>query len=174
MRGIAFILHSCQVVADDAPAGADGYPSTLAATAQPYGPMSGQMMVAMKEACRYCLFRRGFARISEVMLSLEVNCEMDMLGKVHAVLGKRRVKVLDEGLREGTSMFYISSYLSLADSFGLAHDLRIAASGNVSFHCAFSHWELLDDDPFQEASLTEEEVEELGDQPLPLNKAKKL
>lgn len=131
-------------------------------------------MVATKEACRCCLFRRGFARISEAMLSLEVHSEQEMLGKVYAVLGKRRVRVLEEGLREGTSLFYISSYLPLADSFGLAHDLRQAASGQVSFHCAFSHWEQTDDDPFQEASLTADELEELGDQRLPPNTARKL
>lgn len=202
MRGVAFVIHSCHVprgaagpaaapvldqsaalaqqprpgevpavaaAADEAPTAA-----TLAMTADPYGPMSGQLMVATKEACRCCLFRKGFARISEAMLSLEVQCEQEMLGKVYAVLGKRRVKVLEEGLRDGTSMFYINSHLPLADSFGLAHSLRTAASGQVSFHCAFSHWEQSEDDPFQEVSLTAEEIEELGDQTLPPNMAKKL
>eukprot|EP00927_Polykrikos_kofoidii_P072767 TRINITY_DN68859_c0_g1_i1.p1 TRINITY_DN68859_c0_g1~~TRINITY_DN68859_c0_g1_i1.p1 ORF type:complete len:1204 (+),score=224.66 TRINITY_DN68859_c0_g1_i1:171-3614(+) len=148
--------------------------ATLAMAADPYGPMSGQVMVATKEACRCCLFRRAFARISEAMLSLEVQCEQEMLGKVYGVLGKRRVKVLEEGLREGSSTFYIKSHLPLADSFGMALDLRSAASGQISFHCAFSHWEQSDDDPFQEASLTAEEIEELGDQPLQPNMAKKL
>jgi len=172
LRGVALVLHSCQVVsAEEANLG--GLPA-LAAVPEPYGPMSGQVMVAVKEACRYCLFRRGFARICEVMLLLEVQCEQEMLGKVYAVLGKRRAKVLDEGLRDGTSMFYISSHLPLADSFGLAHDLRQAASGHISFHCAFSHWEQSEEDPFQEATLTAEELEELGDQPLPPNTARKL
>lgn len=172
LRGVAFVLHGCQVVsAEEANTG--GLPA-LAAVGEPYGPMSGQVMVAVKEACRCCLFRRGFARICEVMLSLEVQCEQEMLGKVYAVLGKRRAKVLDEGLRDGTSMFYISSFLPLADSFGLAHDLRQAASGHISFHCAFSHWEQSEEDPFQEATLTAEELEELGETPLPPNGARKL
>merc|ERR1712066_682672 len=105
-----------------------------------YGPLSGQLMSAMKEACRYRLYRRGFSRICEAMLSLEVQCEQEVLGKVYGVLDKRRVRVLDEDLRDGTSAFHISCYFPLADSFGLAHDLRSAASGQVSFHCAFSHW----------------------------------
>merc|ERR1712048_1325858 len=172
MRGVALVLHACQIVGgDDAVSEA---PSSLPATAQPYGPMSGQIMVATKEACRFCLFRRGFSRICEAMLSLEVQCEQEMLGKVYAVLGKRRAKVLDEGLRDGTSMFYISAYLPLADSFGLAHGLRSAASGHVSFHCAFSHWEQTEEDPYEEASRTAEELEEFGDQPLLSNNARKL
>lgn len=204
MRGVVFVVHACRVAnvviapttapGDAAFAGstgvlaastASGYPAqgaaaaplaatTLAAAAEPYGPMSGQVMVATKEACRCCLFRRGFARICEAMLRLEVQTEQEMLGKVYGVLGKRRCQVLEEGLREGTSLFYIHSNLPLADSFGLAHDLRAAASGQVSFHCAFSHWERSEEDPFQEATLTAEEVEDLGDQPLPPNTARKL
>lgn len=145
-----------------------------AAAAGPYGPISGQVMVAMKEACRCILFRRGYTRICEAMLSLEVQCEQAMLGKVYGVLGKRRAKVLDEGLRDGTSLFYINSYLPLADSFHIAMDLREAASGHVTFQCAFSHWEQSEEDPFQEASLTAEELEELGDQRLPPNNARRL
>jgi len=173
LRGVALLLHGCQQVGVDEGGCGSAPPATVAA-AEPYGPMSGQVMVAMKEACRYCLYRRGYTRICEAMLSLEVQSEQEVLGKVYGVLGKRRVKVLDEGLREGTSMFYISCLLPLADSFGLAQDLRSAASGHVSFHCAFSHWEQSEEDPFQEATLTAEELEELGDQALPPNNARKL
>jgi len=172
MRGVAFVLHGCQFAA--AEESNSGALPLMASPADTYGPMSGQVMVSLKEACRYSLFRRGFARICEAMLSLDVQCEQQMLGKVYAVLGKRRAQVLDEGLRDGTSLFYIRSYLPLADSFGLAHDLRSAASGQVFFHCAFSHWEQSEEDPFQEASLTAEELEELGENPLPPNTARKL
>ncbi|CAK0819002.1 unnamed protein product, partial [Prorocentrum cordatum] len=177
MRGVALVLHGFRQAAgpEDAGAAAEGAPPAAAlAPPDTYGPMSGQVMVATKEACRYSLFRRGFARVSEVMLAVDVQCEQEMLGKVYGVLGKRRAKVLDEGLRDGTSLFYIRSHLPLADSFGLAQDLRQAASGNVSLHCAFSHWEQSEDDPFQEASLTAEELEDLGEGPLPPNNARKL
>merc|ERR1719393_528624 len=120
MLGVAFVIQGIKVVKTEDAGGAGGGYSTgpaqptaaaLAASAEPYGPMSGQVMVAMKEACRCCLFRRGFARICEAMLSLEVLCEQEMLGKVYGVLGKRRVRVLDEGLRDGTSTFMISCHL---------------------------------------------------------------
>ena len=57
VRGIAFVLH-----------GATGCEEEEGAvvTASPYGPMSGQVMVATKDSCRYCLLRKGFSRISEV------------------------------------------------------------------------------------------------------------
>merc|ERR1711865_1171874 len=116
--------------------------------------MSGQVMSAMKEACRYCIFRRGYARICGALLSLEVQCEQEMLGKVYSALDKRRAKIMDEGLREGTSLFYINSFLPLAESELLAVELRQAASGQVTFTCAFSHWEQSDEDPYAESTLT--------------------
>jgi len=179
MRGVAFILHGCQVlggVEEGGAAGGEGYPNTSPAVAAgtAYGPMSGQVMSTMKEACRYCLYRRGFSRICEAMLSLDVQCEQEMLGKVYGVLGQRRVRVLDEGLRDGTSLFHISCYLPLADSFGLAEDVRRAASGHVSLHCAFSHWEQSEEDPFFESCLTADEIDEQGDQPLVSNNARKM
>lgn len=88
MRGVALVLHGCQVhgldeaIAPPAAAPADAAasaPVAVAAASGPYGPMSGQVMVATKEACRCCLFRRGFARISEAMLSCELQCEQHML-----------------------------------------------------------------------------------------------
>merc|ERR1712046_249714 len=105
MRGVVFVLHGCQLQRQDPLVGTligseSGYlaqtpqvptaAAVLAASAEPYGPMSGQVMVALKEACRCCLFRRGVARICEAMLALEVQSEQEMLGKVYAVLGKRR------------------------------------------------------------------------------------
>merc|ERR1719313_1415188 len=177
MRGVGFILHGCQVVSGalEDNAATDGYSSAAPSPGgSAYGPMSGQVMYTMKEACRYCLYRRGYSRICEAMLSLEVQCEQEMLGKVYGILGKRRVRVLDEGLREGTSIFYITCHLPLADSFGLPTALRQAASGHVSMHCAFSHWEQSEEDPFFEASLTAEETDELGDQPILPNTSRKL
>lgn len=164
MRGVIFVVHGCHLVSDD----------NSGSQPIPYGPMSGQVMSAMKEACRYCIFRRGYARICEALLSLEVQCEQEMLGKVYSVLDKRRAKIMDEGLREGTSLFYINSFLPLSESDSLGPELRQAASGQVTFTCAFSHWELSEDDPYAESTLTAEELEDLGDAPLPPNCARKL
>eukprot|EP00438_Fugacium_kawagutii_P034076 Skav205997 [mRNA] locus=scaffold2084:257840:258154:- [translate_table: standard] len=103
------------------------------------------------------------------MLSVDLHCEQEMLGKVYAVLSKRRAKVQGEVLREGTSIFYVHAFLyrdstqhdptsppttmtlhnnsprPLANSFDMARQLRQAASGHVTFHMAFSHWELSED-----------------------------
>ncbi|CAJ1429503.1 unnamed protein product [Effrenium voratum] len=168
LRGVAFLVHSAN---GQGPAGYREE-EEHGNVANPYGPMSGQVMVATKDACRYCLLRKGFSRISEAMLAVDLHCEQEMLGKVYAVLSKRRAKVQNEVLREGTSIFYVQAHLPLANSFELARQLRQAASGHVSFHRAFSHWDLCEEDPFQACSP--EDLEEMGDQPPPPNTARKL
>lgn len=49
----------------------------------------------------------------QAMLSVDLHCEQEMLGKVYAVLSKRRAKVQGEVLREGTSIFYVHAFLYL-------------------------------------------------------------
>ncbi len=50
---------------------------------------------------------------AQAMLSVDLHCEQEMLGKVYAVLSKRRAKVQGEVLREGTSIFYVHAFLYL-------------------------------------------------------------
>lgn len=52
--------------------------------------------------------------VPQAMLSVDLHCEQEMLGKVYAVLSKRRAKVQGEVLREGTSIFYVHAFLPLA------------------------------------------------------------
>lgn len=50
---------------------------------------------------------------------------------------------------EGTQTFVITALLPVVESFGFADELRKATSGAAtSPQLAFSHWEVLDDDPF--------------------------
>ena len=44
----------------------------------------------------------------------------DILGKMYGVLHKRRARVLDESMREGTPIFLISAQLPVVESFGFA------------------------------------------------------
>merc|ERR1719262_1639042 len=85
----------------------------------PYGPLSGQVMCAIKDGCRSFLLRRGASRIYEAMLQLDLSCEQEVLGKVYGVLNKRRAVVQSEDLREGSSTFVIVAFLPASESFGL-------------------------------------------------------
>lgn len=128
------------------------------------GGLSGQAMYAMKEALRQALLRyKGVVRISEPILSLDIQAEQEVLGKVYGVLHRRRTKILAEDLREGTSTFIISAHIPLSESFGLVDELRKKASGLAHYQAWFSHWQTLDEDPFYELALTDEKYEDNGE-----------
>ncbi|CEL94296.1 unnamed protein product [Vitrella brassicaformis CCMP3155] len=190
VRGVGFVVQDVRLkevekqVSDDQQqqggqhgGGGDGESSTEASgpiASDPYGPFSGQVMSATKEGCRESLLQRGRTRICEAALRLEMQCEQDVLGKAYGVLAKRRARVVAENLREGTSTFVVEALIPVTEAFGVAQDLRSRASGDVSLHLQFSHWEVLDEDPFPEASMTEEELEEFGEQGPPPNTARRI
>lgn len=88
----------------------------------------------------------------------------EALGAMYAVLSKRRAKVLAEELLEGTEMFNISALMPVAESWGLADELRRATSGAVlNPQLAVAGWRKLTVDPFFRPT-TEDEREEYGDE----------
>lgn len=50
-------------------------------------------------------------------------------GKAYSVINKRRGKVVEESIREGTDTFIINALLPVVESFGLVDDLRKNTSG---------------------------------------------
>ena len=63
-------------------------------------------------------------------------------GKMYAVIGKRGGRILSEDLREGSSVFLVTSVLPVVESFGLAEEIRKRTSGLASPQLQFSHWEV--------------------------------
>ncbi|XP_055388615.1 elongation factor-like GTPase 1 [Condylostylus longicornis] len=160
----------------DSPSAKDDKATTVAS--QPYGPVSGQVISCIKDCCRRSLMQRGRVRIYEAVqrlgeasfchalvlfLFVELHCEQEVLGRAYGVLSKRRAQIVSEALREGTSLFAVEAFLPIIESFGLALELRSRASGQVSLHVQFSHWQMIEEDPFPEA-LMSEEVSELEDE----------
>ena len=101
-------------------------------------------------------------RLVEAMYLSVISTTSEALGGTYSVLGRRRAKVLSEGIREGTGVFIIHSYLPVAESFGFADELRQCTSGASNAQLMLSHWEHLDIDPFFKPK-TEEEREEFGE-----------
>eukprot|EP00897_Mesotaenium_endlicherianum_P004474 jgi/Mesen1/4054/ME000213S03084 len=108
-----------------------------------YGPFSGQVITAVREACRSAVMAHS-PRLVEAMYFCEVSTTADALGQVYAVLGKRRAAVLREEMLEGSATFTVHAHVPVAESFGFADDLRRKTSGAAS-------------------PQVEEELEEFGD-----------
>ena len=139
------------------------------------GPLSGQIMSCFKEGIRsaYMVHREREdsgcqVRLAEGTYRCELQCHVDLhqgetLGKLYSVISKRRGKIIKEEMWEGTSIFTIEAYIPVVEAFGLADDLRKQTSGAASTpQLVFSHFQVLDVNPFFRAT-TEEELEEHGE-----------
>ncbi|XP_076444086.1 elongation factor-like GTPase 1 isoform X2 [Babylonia areolata] len=126
-----------------------------------FGPMSGQLMSVVKEGCRKA-FQTMPQRLMVAMYRCVIQADTDILGKLYAVIGKRNGRVISEELREGTQMFSIVTEFPVVESFGLAEEMRKRTSGLASPQLRFSHFEVLDIDPFWVPS-TEEEYLHFGE-----------
>lgn len=56
----------------------------------------------------------------------------DVLGKVYAVVSKRKGRIVAEEMKEGTSLFTITARLPVVESFGFSDDIRKRTSGAAS------------------------------------------
>ncbi|KAJ0545835.1 putative protein-synthesizing GTPase [Helianthus annuus] len=126
-----------------------------------YGVFSGQVMTAVKEACKAGVLQKN-PRIVEGMYFCELNTPTEYLGPMYAVLARRRARILKEEMQEGSPLFTVHAYVPVAESFGFPDELRRWTSGASSALLVLSHWEALPEDPFF-VPKTEEEKEEFGD-----------
>uniref|UniRef100_A0A7S1DM63 Elongation factor EFG domain-containing protein n=1 Tax=Hemiselmis andersenii TaxID=464988 RepID=A0A7S1DM63_HEMAN len=149
MEGVAFVVDDVRFT---------GPPDEVHGVSDSYGPWSGQVISAVKEGCR-AAFLAGERRLVEAVFDCQVTTQVDSLGKAYSVLSKRRARVVDEQMRDGTDTFVVSSILPVAESFGLADDLRKQTSGAATCHLTMAGWELMDSDPFW-VPLSEEELED--------------
>jgi len=127
-----------------------------------YGPFSGQVSSAVRQALRGAVLETG-PRLVEAAFLCEVSTSSEGLSAVYAVLGRRRARVLREELREGSDVFTIHAYLPAEASFGFADELRRKSSGAAAASLMLSHWERLQIDPFF-VPKTEEQREEFGEE----------
>lgn len=71
------------------------------------------------------------------------------------------LQVLSEDVNEVNGLFEIYAHMPVAESFSFCEQLRKRTSGVASAQTQFSHWQIIDEDPFWEPT-TEEELEEFG------------
>jgi ribosome assembly protein 1 len=161
--GVCFVVEEVELRG-----GGMAAPAPAPALPAPFSP--GAAMSTMRDACRVAVLA-GAPRLVEAFYSCQLTCAAgrgagssgEQLGRLYAVLARRRARVLGEDMWEGTSTFVIAALLPVAESFGFADDLRKRTSGAAtSPQLLFSHWEPLAQDPFY-APTTDEERERLGD-----------
>lgn len=124
---------------------------------------SGQLISEVKQHVQLCLLSCPM-RIVEPIFQCDLQCDQSQLGNLYAVLSRRRGAVFKEDIIEGTNLFLLSAHLPVAQSFQFAQELLKKTSGSgTAPQLSFSHWQLLDQDPFWRPR-TEDELEEFGEQ----------
>ncbi|KAK1741717.1 elongation factor 2 family protein [Skeletonema marinoi] len=153
VQGVAVILESVEIAMRD-----DGTKQFT-----PAKELSGGMVVAALRSGIRCALLSRPARIVEGHLKLTLHSSLAGLGSLHAVLSKRRGRVVTDSMVDGTDLIQVTATIPQAESFGLAPELLKKSSGEVTApELVFSHWEVLEEDPFW-VPTTEEEREDHGD-----------
>ncbi|MCP9264404.1 hypothetical protein DINM_022475 [Dirofilaria immitis] len=131
--------------------------------------MAGALISGMKQACSST--KRHPLRLMAAMYKCIVQTNAQALGKVHAVLSQRRAKILNEDMNQASGLFVVEAHLPVIESFSFCEQLRKKTSGLSSSQLEFSHWEIIDEDPFWEPT-TEDEVELYGVKGDAINRAR--
>ena len=85
----------------------------------------------------------------ESHLRLTLHSSLTGLGPLYSILSKRRGKVVEDSMVDGTDLLLITATIPHAESFGLTPELLRKSSGEVTApELIFSHWDRLDQDPF--------------------------
>ncbi|KAI5122471.1 hypothetical protein M0805_008782 [Coniferiporia weirii] len=147
VEGMAFFVESLQY--------------DLQAVESDSSQVIGSLISAAQDACRSGLLDWS-PRLMLAMYTCDIQASTDVLGKVYGVVAKRRGRIVSEEMREGTSFFTVRATLPVAESFGIADEIRKRTSGAASPQLIFSGYEMLDQDPFW-VPTTEEELEDLGE-----------
>ncbi|CDF37145.1 Elongation factor Tu GTP-binding domain-containing protein 1 [Chondrus crispus] len=155
MHGVGFVLDSIRI-----PQSTDIANTVANESSHALAKVSGLVIGSMREGVRLALMQ-GSPRLMEGVLHVDISVPADALGRTYTVLGQRRGRVLKEEVKEGINVFGIEALLPVQDSFGFTDLLRKQTSGFAVPQMVFSHWEIIDTDPFW-TPQTDEELEDLG------------
>ena len=154
IMGVCFVVTGLECQSEgDAGATGDGEEAS-------HGPLSGQMVTSMVQACRAAFLARA-ARLYEATYVCDVRLTERSLGKVSQVLGRRRANIYAQDYDADTSTLSLKALLPVRESFGLHQEILSETSGAASVQLVLGDWQLLDVDPFFVAR-SEEELEDIG------------
>ncbi|KAE9392361.1 hypothetical protein BT96DRAFT_830745, partial [Gymnopus androsaceus JB14] len=97
----------------------------------------GSLTSSIHDACKSALLEWS-PRLMLAMFSCDIQCSTDVLGKVYAVVSKRKGRIVAKEMKEGTSFFTITAHLPVVESFGFADDIWKRTSGAASPMLVFS------------------------------------
>ncbi|XP_074593171.1 elongation factor-like GTPase 1 isoform X2 [Brevipalpus obovatus] len=137
----------------------------------PYGPFAGQIVSTVKDACRRA-FQQQPQRLMAAMYSCTIQVTSNALGKMYTVIRRRHGRTIDGDMVHGSQTFTVTCILPVIESFQFSSEIRKQTSGSALPQLVFSHWEVIDIDPFW-VPTTEEEYEMFGEKADTENRGRK-
>lgn len=120
----------------------------------------GETISCAKESLKKA-FLGASPRIMEPLYKCDLQTDYSVVGKTYDIMSQHRCSIVEERAKEGTCYITIESYLPVIESFDFAKELRSGTSGKSHPHLVFSHFQLLEDDPFWKP-VTKDEIEFYG------------
>ncbi|KAL5114159.1 Cytoplasmic GTPase/eEF2-like protein (ribosomal biogenesis) [Pleosporales sp. CAS-2024a] len=156
IQGIAVMLEDVNI----------SLPSTEDTAA---GRLTGEVIKAVRSSI-HSGFLDWSPRMLLAMYTCEIQASTDVLGRVYAVLTRRRGTIVSETLSStsssasttGSQTFTITAHIPVAESFGFSDEIRKRSSGSASPQLRFAGFHLLDQDPFW-VPFTDDQLEDLGE-----------
>lgn len=99
-------------------------------------------------------------RLQEPMFLCTIKTQEALRGDVYSALGNRRGKIISDDY-DTEATIVIKAHLPVAESFGFSEYLSNETSGRALPQFAFSHWETILSDPFEEGSMANEIVKKI-------------
>lgn len=120
----------------------------------------GQVMPAVRRAIQAAQLASR-PRLVEPVYKVEIQAPIDCSGAIHNVLSKRRGFIVGSEQRFGSPIVSTIAHLPVAESFGFAKDLREASGGRAFPSMAVDHWQVIEDDPLEEGTLSYKLVQQV-------------
>ena len=87
-------------------------------------------------------------RYQEPVYLCDISAPNDVMGGIYQCFSQRRGIIFSEESVQGTPLLIVKGYLPVAESFGFTAHLRSLTSGQAFPQCVFSHWDIINQDPF--------------------------
>ena len=87
-------------------------------------------------------------RFQEPIYLCEITTPQEAMGGIYQCFNQRRGVVFSEESMQGTPLLSVKAYLPVAESFGFSSHLRSLTSGQAFPQSVFSHWDVINQDPF--------------------------
>ncbi|XP_044758904.1 elongation factor-like GTPase 1 [Coccinella septempunctata] len=98
-------------------------------------------------------------RLMEPVFTTEIQVNTSILRNVHDVIGKRNGKIVNSVcMDEEEKKYFVKAHLPVIDSTDFVDEIRKMTSGQASPNLKYSHYQLIDKDPFYEHK-TEDQID---------------